>query len=99
MPLTCRAVVIERRYVFLKRLCQVLCALGGQLYALVASPCFAELQLTVIELAMAKCCANPVSDGVTSHTQGSEVEVEVPANICKYVEALFAFTTHASQVT
>ncbi|XP_071336660.1 exportin-5 [Trachinotus anak] len=55
--------VVERRYIFLKRLCQVLCALGGQLYSLV----------------------------------GSEVEVEVPANLCKYMEALLAFTTHSSQ--
>uniref|UniRef100_H3CTC2 Exportin-5 n=1 Tax=Tetraodon nigroviridis TaxID=99883 RepID=H3CTC2_TETNG len=29
--------VVEQRYVFLKRLCQVLCALGGQLCALVGS--------------------------------------------------------------
>lgn len=29
--------VVEQRYIFLKRLCQVLCALGGQLCALVAS--------------------------------------------------------------
>lgn len=52
-----------------------------------------------IALTMAKRCANPVFNCVTSHTQGSEVEVEVPANICKYMEALFAFTTHPSQVT
>ncbi|KAK2824326.1 hypothetical protein Q5P01_021501 [Channa striata] len=55
--------VVERRYIFLKRLCQVLCALGGQLCTLV----------------------------------GSEVEVDVPANLCKYLEALLAFTTHSSQ--
>ncbi|TNN51552.1 Exportin-5 [Liparis tanakae] len=55
--------VVERRYVFLKRLCQVLCALGGQLCSLV----------------------------------GSDVEVEVPANLSKYTEAFLAFTTHASQ--
>uniref|UniRef100_A0A3B4Y9U3 Exportin-5 n=1 Tax=Seriola lalandi dorsalis TaxID=1841481 RepID=A0A3B4Y9U3_SERLL len=55
--------VVERRYIFLKRLCQVLCALGGQLCSLV----------------------------------GSEVEVEVPANLSKYTEALLAFTTHSSQ--
>uniref|UniRef100_A0A8C6KJH1 Exportin-5 n=1 Tax=Nothobranchius furzeri TaxID=105023 RepID=A0A8C6KJH1_NOTFU len=54
----------ERRYVFLKRLCQVLCALGFQLCSLV----------------------------------GSSVEVEVPANLGKYLEALFAFTTHSSQL-
>uniref|UniRef100_A0A4W6DUM8 Exportin 5 n=1 Tax=Lates calcarifer TaxID=8187 RepID=A0A4W6DUM8_LATCA len=61
---TCRAVeVVERRYIFLKRLCQVLCALGGQLCSLV----------------------------------GSDVEVEVPANLSKYTEALLAFTTHSSQ--
>uniref|UniRef100_A0A1A8S6Q7 Exportin-5 n=1 Tax=Nothobranchius rachovii TaxID=451742 RepID=A0A1A8S6Q7_9TELE len=53
----------ERRYVFLKRLCQVLCALGFQLCSLV----------------------------------GSNVEVEVPENLGKYIEALFAFTTHSSQ--
>uniref|UniRef100_A0A674PND2 Exportin 5 n=1 Tax=Takifugu rubripes TaxID=31033 RepID=A0A674PND2_TAKRU len=29
--------VVEQRYIFLKRLCQVLCALGGQLCALVAN--------------------------------------------------------------
>uniref|UniRef100_A0A669F213 Exportin-5 n=1 Tax=Oreochromis niloticus TaxID=8128 RepID=A0A669F213_ORENI len=29
--------VVERRYIFLKRLCQVLCALGGQLCSLVVS--------------------------------------------------------------
>ncbi|XP_005744883.1 exportin-5 [Pundamilia nyererei] len=61
---TSRAVeVVERRYIFLKRLCQVLCALGGQLCSLV----------------------------------GSDVEVEVPANLSKYMEALLAFTTHSSQ--
>uniref|UniRef100_G3NZC5 Exportin-5 n=1 Tax=Gasterosteus aculeatus aculeatus TaxID=481459 RepID=G3NZC5_GASAC len=55
--------VVERRYVFLKRLCQVLCALGGQLCSLV----------------------------------GSDVEVEVPANLSKYTAAFLAFTTHSSQ--
>ncbi|XP_051816047.1 exportin-5 [Acanthochromis polyacanthus] len=55
--------VVERRYTFLKRLCQVLCALGGQLCSLV----------------------------------GSDVEVEVPANLSKYMEAILAFTTHPSQ--
>lgn len=55
--------VVERRYVFLKRLCQVLCALGGQLCTLV----------------------------------GSDVDVEVPANLSKYMEAFLAFTTHSSQ--
>ncbi|CAJ1067387.1 exportin-5 [Xyrichtys novacula] len=55
--------VVERSYVFLKRLCQVLCALGGQLYSLV----------------------------------GSDVEVEAPANLSKYMEALLAFTIHSSQ--
>ncbi|XP_047459747.1 exportin-5 [Mugil cephalus] len=55
--------VVERRYVFLKRLCQVLCALGGQLCSLV----------------------------------GSDVEVEVPANLSKYMAAFLAFTTHSSQ--
>uniref|UniRef100_A0A3B4ZEZ9 Exportin-5 n=1 Tax=Stegastes partitus TaxID=144197 RepID=A0A3B4ZEZ9_9TELE len=55
--------VVERRYIFLKRLCQVLCALGGQLCSLV----------------------------------GSDVEVEVPANLSKYMEAVLAFTTHSSQ--
>uniref|UniRef100_A0A8D0ADU7 Exportin-5 n=1 Tax=Sander lucioperca TaxID=283035 RepID=A0A8D0ADU7_SANLU len=55
--------VVERRYIFLKRLCQVLCALGGQLCSLV----------------------------------GSDVEVEVPANLSKYMEAFLAFTTHSSQ--
>lgn len=38
LVLCCRAAeVVERRYVFLKRLCQVLCALGGQLCSLVVS--------------------------------------------------------------
>ncbi|KAM3606596.1 uncharacterized protein V6R79_019308 [Siganus canaliculatus] len=55
--------VVERRYIFLKRLCQVLCALGGQLSSLV----------------------------------GSDVDVKVPANLSKYMEALLAFTTHCSQ--
>ncbi|XP_062286066.1 exportin-5 [Scomber scombrus] len=55
--------VVERRYSFLKRLCQVLCALGSQLCSLV----------------------------------GSDVEVEVPANLGKYMEAILAFTTHSSQ--
>ncbi|XP_027030360.1 exportin-5 [Tachysurus fulvidraco] len=53
----------EIRYTFLKRLCQVLCALGSQLCALVGSP----------------------------------VEVEVPANLGKYLEAFLAFTSHPSQ--
>ncbi|XP_041645980.1 exportin-5 [Cheilinus undulatus] len=55
--------VVERSYIFLKRLCQVLCALGGQLCSLV----------------------------------GSDVEVETPANLSKYMEAVLAFTTHSSQ--
>ncbi|KAM9365594.1 exportin-5 isoform 1-T2 [Pholidichthys leucotaenia] len=55
--------VVEPRYIFLKRLCQVLCALGGQLCSLL----------------------------------GSEVKVDVPANLSKYMEALLAFTTHSSQ--
>ncbi|KAK1170946.1 exportin-5-like [Acipenser oxyrinchus oxyrinchus] len=53
----------ERHYVFLKRLCQVLCALGSQLCALLAS----------------------------------DVDVETPANLGKYLEAFLAFTTHPSQ--
>lgn len=49
---TCRTVVVvERRYVFLKRLCQVLCALGGQLCALVASSC-----ITFCACVIAKAC-------------------------------------------
>ncbi|KAG1941606.1 exportin-1 [Pimephales promelas] len=55
--------IVERRYTFLKRLCQVLCALGSQICSLV----------------------------------GSDVEVQVPANLNKYMEALLAFTTHPSQ--
>ncbi|XP_048061809.1 exportin-5-like isoform X1 [Megalobrama amblycephala] len=55
--------VVERRYTFLKRLCQVLCALGSQICSLV----------------------------------GSDVEVQVPVNLNKYMEALLAFTTHPSQ--
>uniref|UniRef100_A0A8D2ZI19 Exportin-5 n=1 Tax=Scophthalmus maximus TaxID=52904 RepID=A0A8D2ZI19_SCOMX len=35
--------VVERRYVFLKRLCQVLCALGGQLCSLVVSLSLVEI--------------------------------------------------------
>ncbi|KAM3862783.1 exportin-5 [Diretmus argenteus] len=54
---------MERRYIFLKRLCQVLCALGSQLCSLV----------------------------------GSDIKVEVPANLSKYMEAFLAFTTHPSQ--
>lgn len=54
--------VVERRYVFLKRLCQVLCALGSQL-------CFLA---------------------------SSELKVAIPPNLCKYTEALMAFTTHTS---
>ncbi|KAJ8248631.1 hypothetical protein GJAV_G00244070 [Gymnothorax javanicus] len=55
--------VKERGYTFLKRLCQVLCALGSQLCSLV----------------------------------GSSVDVDVPANLNKYLEAFLAFTTHPSQ--
>uniref|UniRef100_A0AAQ5X3T8 Importin N-terminal domain-containing protein n=1 Tax=Amphiprion ocellaris TaxID=80972 RepID=A0AAQ5X3T8_AMPOC len=55
--------VVERRYIFLKRLCQVLCAMSVQLCSLV----------------------------------GSDVEVEIPANLSKYMEAILAFTTHSSQ--
>uniref|UniRef100_A0A8C1F0X4 Importin N-terminal domain-containing protein n=1 Tax=Cyprinus carpio carpio TaxID=630221 RepID=A0A8C1F0X4_CYPCA len=54
--------IVERRYTFLKRLCQVLCALGSQICSL-----------------------------------GSDIEVQVPVNLDKYMEALFAFTTHPSQ--
>uniref|UniRef100_A0A7N8YE89 Exportin 5 n=1 Tax=Mastacembelus armatus TaxID=205130 RepID=A0A7N8YE89_9TELE len=54
--------VVERRYIFLKRLCQVLCALGNQLCSLVVN-----------------------------------VEVDIPANLSKYMEAILAFTTHSSQ--
>ncbi|MGH0169779.1 UNVERIFIED_CONTAM: hypothetical protein FKN15_059649, partial [Acipenser sinensis] len=53
----------ERHYIFLKRLCQVLSALGSQLCALLAS----------------------------------DVDVETPANLGKYLEAFLAFTTHPSQ--
>ncbi|KAL0964642.1 hypothetical protein UPYG_G00326920 [Umbra pygmaea] len=53
--------VVDRHYTFLKRLCQVLCALGSQLCCLVSS------------------------------------DVEVPANLSKYMEAFLAFTTHPSQ--
>lgn len=38
-----------------------------------------------------------LSDVVFS-SQGSDVEVEVPANLSKYMEAILAFTTHSSQV-
>uniref|UniRef100_A0A8C9TBG1 Exportin-5 n=1 Tax=Scleropages formosus TaxID=113540 RepID=A0A8C9TBG1_SCLFO len=55
--------LVERHYTFLKRLCQVLCALATQLCALV----------------------------------GSHVEVEVPGNLNKFMEAFLAFTTHPSQ--
>lgn len=55
--------VVEQRYIFLKRLCQVLCAMGGQLVSLA----------------------------------GSDVKVEIPANLGKFTEALMAFTTHSSQ--
>uniref|UniRef100_A0A674BZH9 Exportin-5 n=1 Tax=Salmo trutta TaxID=8032 RepID=A0A674BZH9_SALTR len=57
------ATLVERHYIFLKRLCQVLCSLGSQLCFLV----------------------------------GSDVEVDVPANLSKYTEAFLAFTTHPSQ--
>lgn len=30
--------------------------------------------------------------------QGSDVKVEIPANLGKFTEALMAFTTHSSQV-
>lgn len=35
---------------------------------------------------------------ITFSRQGSDVEVAVPANLSKYIEALLAFTTHSSQV-
>ncbi|XP_072292745.1 exportin-5 [Eucyclogobius newberryi] len=54
--------VVERRYVFLKRLCQVLCAMGYQL----------------------------------CYLAGSDTEFTIPVNLCKYTEALMAFTTHTS---
>ncbi|XP_051775267.1 exportin-5 [Erpetoichthys calabaricus] len=53
----------ERQYIFLKRLCQVMCALGNQLCALL----------------------------------GSDVDIEIPNNYGKYLEAFLAFTTHPSQ--
>uniref|UniRef100_A0A8C6WYC3 Exportin 5 n=1 Tax=Neogobius melanostomus TaxID=47308 RepID=A0A8C6WYC3_9GOBI len=52
---------IYRRYIFLKRLCQVLCAMGSQL-------CFLAVS----------------------------TDIEIPPNLCKYTEALMAFTTHTS---
>ncbi|XP_064412678.1 exportin-5 isoform X2 [Latimeria chalumnae] len=55
--------LVERHYIFLKRLCQVLCALGSQLCALL----------------------------------GSDVDIEIPANMGKYLESFLAFTTHPSQ--
>ncbi|XP_020667445.3 exportin-5 isoform X2 [Pogona vitticeps] len=55
--------LVEKHYVFLKRLCQVLCSLGSQLCALV----------------------------------GADSDVEIPANLGKYLEAFLAFTTHPSQ--
>lgn len=36
---------------------------------------------------------------ITFLSQGSDVEVDVPANLNKYIEALLAFTTHSSQVS
>ncbi|XP_068597199.1 exportin-5 [Brachionichthys hirsutus] len=39
--------VVERRYVFLKRLCQVLCALGSQLCTLVGSEVEAEIPVNL----------------------------------------------------
>uniref|UniRef100_A0A8C5FQ21 Importin N-terminal domain-containing protein n=1 Tax=Gadus morhua TaxID=8049 RepID=A0A8C5FQ21_GADMO len=54
---------LVRHYIFLKRLCQVLCALGSQVTSLV----------------------------------GSDVAVETPANLNKYMEAMLSFTTHHSQ--
>ncbi|XP_055358363.1 exportin-5 [Betta splendens] len=57
--------VVERRYIFLKRLCQVLCALGGQLCSLIGSDI--------------------------------DIDVHVPSNLIKYLEALLAFTKHSSQ--
>uniref|UniRef100_A0A8C6UXA7 Exportin 5 n=1 Tax=Neogobius melanostomus TaxID=47308 RepID=A0A8C6UXA7_9GOBI len=53
--------LVERRYIFLKRLCQVLCAMGSQL-------CFLAVS----------------------------TDIEIPPNLCKYTEALMAFTTHTS---
>ncbi|KAL2083565.1 hypothetical protein ACEWY4_021338 [Coilia grayii] len=55
--------LVEKHYTFLKRLCQVLCAIGNQLCSLV----------------------------------GSAVEVDVPRNLNKYLEAFLSFTTHPSQ--
>ncbi|XP_070590303.1 exportin-5 isoform X2 [Erythrolamprus reginae] len=55
--------LVEKQYVFLKRLCQVLCSLGSQLCMLV----------------------------------GPDSDVEIPANLGKYLESFLAFTTHPSQ--
>lgn len=91
---------MERRYVFLKRLCQVLCALGGQLCSLVVS--YFGLIWPHINLGPDTICKITEACLCISHIllsqQGSDVEVKVPANLSKYMEALLAFTTHSSQV-
>lgn len=48
---------------------------------------------------MAEACFSNLDCHMSwSPPQGSDVEVEVPANISKYTEAVLAFTTHSSQV-
>lgn len=48
---------------------------------------------------MAEACFSNLDCHMSwSPPQGSDVEVEVPANISKYMEAVLAFTTHSSQV-
>ena len=97
--------VVERRYIFLKRLCQVLCALGGQLCSLVVNE-FDNISIPVFTwpfiLAMNTFCVTSYKHIFYVYNvfspQGSDVEVEVPANLSKYIEALLAFTTHSSQV-
>lgn len=91
----CRSVeagLSEIKYTFLKRLCQVLCALGGQLCALVVS-------VSPVWL-MNDLFLSCRSVGTEGHVlaQGSYADVAVPANLSQYMEAFLAFTTHPSQV-
>lgn len=96
--------MVERHYIFLKRLCQVLCSLGSQLCFLVVSLCTVFDYHHLFTILFYVCIFYIVLDDsvlclYVFLMQGSDVEVDVPANLSKYTEAFLAFTTHPSQVS
>ncbi|KAG9464895.1 hypothetical protein GDO78_019239 [Eleutherodactylus coqui] len=80
----------EKRYVFLKRLCQVLCALGGQLCTLTAVRSAPYSPPTPLLYALSTLSLSLVP-------QSPDVQVTIPVTFGKYLSSLREFTVHPSQ--